>query len=62
MKKYFLITVIFLCFEVFPLDPASLQVPDGFAIEVFAQEIDAPRQMAQGDRGLFLLAQERLAN
>jgi glucose/arabinose dehydrogenase len=59
MKKYFLIAVTFFCFDAFPLTPASLQVPDGFAIDVFAQDIDAPRQMAQGDRGFIFVGSRK---
>ena len=59
MKKYFLLTAIFICLEAFPLNPVSLQVPDGFAIEVFAKDIVAPRQMAQGDRGFIFVGSRK---
>ena len=59
MKKYFLVTSIFICLEAFPINPAALEVPDGFAIEVFAQEIDAPRQMTQGDRGFIFVGSRK---
>ena len=59
MKKFFLITAIFLSFKAFSLAPDSLQVPDGFAIKVFAKDIDAPRQMAQGDRGFIFVGSRK---
>ena len=59
MKKYFLVSAIFLSLEAFPLKPASLQVPDGFAIEIFAKDIDAPRQMAQGDRDFIFVGSRK---
>jgi len=59
MMKYFLITSIFLSIEAFSLAPASLEVPNGFAIEIFAKDIDAPRQMAQGDRGFIFVGSRK---
>ena len=59
MNKYFFITLIFLSFKAFSLAPASLQVPEGFTIEVFAKDIDAPRQMAQGDRGYIFVGSRK---
>jgi len=59
MNKYFLVTAIFICFEAFPINLASLQVPDGFSIGVFAKDIDSPRQMAQGERGFIFIGSRK---
>lgn len=59
MKKYFLITILFQSFNVFSLTPDSLNLPDGFVIEIFAKDIEAPRQMAQGDRGFIFVGSRK---
>ena len=59
MKKFLLITIIFLSFNAFSLDSGSLKVPDGFALEVFAKDIEAPRQMAEGDRGYIFVGSRK---
>ena len=40
--------------NVFAIDSKLLNVPEGFILEVFAQELDQPRQMVEGDNGTIL--------
>ena len=50
MNKKVAIFVVLLITNVFG-DVKDLKVPDGFSIKVFANNIDKPRQMTEGDNG-----------
>ena len=43
--------------NVFAIDSKLLNVPEGFVLEVFAQELDQPRQMVEGDNGTIFVGQ-----
>ena len=49
--------LITLIFNAFALDSKLLNVPEGFSIEVFAQELDQPRQMAEGKNGTIFVGE-----
>jgi len=59
MKKYLFTTVIFLSLNALAISVNSLQIPNGFVIEIFAQDINAPRQMAQGERGYIFVGSRK---
>ena len=49
--------LISLSLNAFALDSKLLNVPEGFSIEVFAQELDQPRQMAEGKNGTIFVGE-----
>jgi len=46
-----------LTLNVFAIDSKFLNVPEGFLLEVFAQELDQPRQMVEGDNGTIFVGE-----
>ena len=46
-----------LTLNIFAFDSKLLNVPEGFVLEVFAQELDQPRQMVEGDNGTIFVGQ-----
>jgi len=38
-------------------DSQFLNIPEGFSLEVFAQELDQPRQMAEGENGTIFVGE-----
>ena len=49
-SKYFF-GLIFLPFFLFSMDSENLILPDGFNASLFVNNIDSPRQMAEGSNG-----------
>ena len=46
-----------LTLNIFAFDSKLLNVPEGFVLEVFAQELDQPRQMVEGDNGTIFVGE-----
>ena len=61
MKILFKIACLFffLPFQGFALDIENLVVPDGFSINIFEGNIEAPRQVAQGDQGFIFVGSRK---
>ena len=60
MRHMHLITYLIsltLTLNIFAFDSKLLNVPEGFVLEVFAQELDQPRQMVEGDNGTIFVGQ-----
>ena len=51
MKIKLFITILFFPLVAYSTDIESLKVPDGFNINIFADNVDKPRQMAEGKNG-----------
>ena len=61
MKILFKILLLssFIPFQGFALNIEDLVVPDGFSINIFEGNIEAPRQMAQGDQGFIFVGSRK---
>jgi len=59
MKFKILFTVCAFAGYLTALSPNDLTIKNGFAIETFAENIEAPRQMAQGDRGYIFVGSRK---
>ena len=61
MKLSFKIRLIFffLPLQGFALNIEDLVVPDGFILNTFEGNIEAPRQMAQGDQGFIFVGSRK---
>ena len=60
MRHILIATYLIICtltLNVSALDPQFLNVPKGFKLEVFAQDLDQPRQMAEGENGTIFIGE-----
>ena len=58
MRHILMATYLIICtltLNISALDPQFLNVPEGFKLEVFAQDLDQPRQMAEGENGTIFI-------
>ena len=46
--------------NILAFDINKLDVPENFKVEIFVEDIEAPRQMAEGKMAIFLLDQKRI--
>jgi glucose/arabinose dehydrogenase len=56
LKNLFFLFFLFPIFSLFAEDP-KFTVADGFTISIFAENLDMPRQMAEGEYGTIFVAQ-----
>ena len=54
---FILVTAIFFNFKIFAQDLGQFQLQPGFNIEIFASDLDSPRQMAEGKNGTIFVGE-----
>ena len=54
---FILATAIFFNFKIFAQDLGQFQLQPGFNIEIFASDLDSPRQMAEGKNGTIFVGE-----
>ena len=59
MKNKFLAALFLFHCSIHAAEVNHLVVPNGFKASLFANNLDAPRQIAEGDKGISLLAQKK---
>ena len=59
MNKNFITIVCFFSFYINALTLEDLVLQDGFQISIFAENIEAPRQMTQGDQGFIFVGSRK---
>ena len=55
LTLFFLVTVICVNFKILAQDLSQFQLQSGFKIEIFANDLDSPRQMVEGKNGTYYL-------
>ena len=51
------LSIYILPFNLTALDLTNLELEDGFEISIFAENLDAPRQMAEGENGTIFVGE-----
>ena len=59
MKNKFLVILSLLHFSLHSLEVNNLVVPNGFKASLFANNLDAPRQIAEGDKGYIFVGSKK---
>ncbi|MBV1871734.1 MAG: PQQ-dependent sugar dehydrogenase [Gammaproteobacteria bacterium] len=62
MKKIIstsIFSVLFLCLNACSQSPADIQLPQGFKLNIYADNVPGARQMAQGDRGTIFVGSKK---
>ena len=57
LTLFFLVTASCFNFKIFAQDLDQFQLQPGFQIEIFASDLDSPRQMAEGKNGTIFVGE-----
>ena len=59
IKNNLLIVFLLFPLSVLAIDTNNMVVPEGFSVSLFADNLDAPRQIAEGDRGYIFVGSKK---
>ena len=59
MKNKFLVILSLFHFSLYSVEVNNLVVPNGFKASLFANNLDAPRQIAEGDKGYIFVGSKK---
>ena len=60
MRNFFIFVFLSICifsFNLKALDLTNLELEEGFKISIFSENLDAPRQMAEGENGTIFVGE-----